>query len=66
MTHHTSATRTETDAMGPIEAPAARGRRVRWWGLELDPEPHALPLAAPPARPSPAWPRVSRTRWAIP
>ncbi|MCT0226168.1 MnmC family methyltransferase [Synechococcus sp. CS-1328] len=38
---------TGTNTAALIEAAAARGLRLRWWGLELDPEPLALSLADP-------------------
>ena len=39
MTHHTSATRTETDAMGPIEVPADR-----YWGAQTERSLHHFPF----------------------
>jgi tRNA U34 5-methylaminomethyl-2-thiouridine-forming methyltransferase MnmC len=38
---------TGTNTAALIEAAAAQGLRLRWWGLELDPEPLALALADP-------------------
>ena len=41
---------TGTNTAALIEAAQVRGLALHWWGLELDPRPLALALAAPPFR----------------